>query len=478
MDSKQQHDLEPPTTVQFADRSPSIIPSPVYNSPAPSSVYPSISSSSSSTPPPPPSASHVTRTTVSGSLHRGNFASDTFKQDKVLYDDQPVFGQQRMMEDDDFDDIHEMHTRGGGTGRSFGQDKGFMPLSTNDDNEQHLPHNNNNNNNSSLQRGMMDPMNGPSMYGSRRSPLKRLLLGPNQRPWFSWISAIIMLVILIYELIRNQSLTGSVIQTSPNFNPMIGPSFYTLIDLGAKFTPCMRAIPNFSPTTSFQNCYRTGETCSLETLCGFGGFNGANPDQSFRFFYPIFMHAGIVHFLLNMLTHLRLGVDLERALGMPRYVLLYIAAGLFGNVLSAMLARPTQASMGASGALFGLIGYMFVDVLVNWKVIPNPMRELMGLLISTIISLVLGLLPGLDNFAHLGGFVVGLVMGMMIAPMRPMSSTRGKWITWGLRGLALVIIIILFVVCITSFYNSPDPSQICPGCKYLSCLPVNNWCDY
>lgn len=50
---------------------------------------------------------------------------------------------------------------------------------------------------------------------------------------------------------------------------------------------------------------------------------------------------------------------------------------------------------------------MFIDVLVNWKVIPNPTRELMKLLVSTIISLVLGLLPGLDNFAHIGGFIVG-----------------------------------------------------------------------
>ncbi|ORZ15195.1 rhomboid family-domain-containing protein [Absidia repens] len=321
-------------------------------------------------------------------------------------------------------------------------------------------------------------MNEPTPYGSQRSPLMRLLLGPNQRPWFSWISAVIMLAILVYELIRNAAMTGSVIQTSPYFNPMIGPSFYTLINLGAKFTPCMRAMPEYSSSTAFQDCYRTGETCTLDSLCGFGGFAGGVPDQTFRLFYPIFMHAGIVHFLMNMLTHLRLGADLERALGLPRYILLYIASGLFGNVMSSMLIQPRQASMGASGALFGLIGYMFVDVIVNWKVIPNPVRELVSLLISTIISLVLGLLPGIDNAAHLGGFVIGLVMGMLIAPMRPLASTRAKWITWGLRAASLVILIILFAVCITTFYNSPDPSQICPGCKYISCLPVSNWCDY
>ena len=60
------------------------------------------------------------------------------------------------------------------------------------------------------------------------------------------------------------------------------------------------------------------------------------------------------------------------------------------------------ASMGCSGALFGLIGYMFIDVIVNWKTIARPVRELMTLLLVTVVSLVLGLLPGLDNFAHLG----------------------------------------------------------------------------
>jgi len=58
--------------------------------------------------------------------------------------------------------------------------------------------------------------------------------------------------------------------------------------------------------------------------------------------------------------------------------------------------------MGCSGALFGLIGFMFVDILLNWRDTVNPWRELSKLAITTLISLALGLLPGLDNFAHLG----------------------------------------------------------------------------
>jgi hypothetical protein len=52
-------------------------------------------------------------------------------------------------------------------------------------------------------------------------------------------------------------------------------------------------------------------------------------------------------------------------------------------------------------------------------------------------------------------------MGMLIAPMRPMASPRGRWITWALRVIAFVLLIVLFAVCITTFYNSSDPAQVC-----------------
>lgn len=172
--------------------------------------------------------------------------------------------------------------------------------------------------------------------------------------------------------------------------------------MGARFTPCIRPIPSLSPSTLIGDCFQSqNDTCTVEQLCGGFPEDGV-ANQSYRLILPIFMHAGIVHFLLNMLTHLRLGADLERALGTPRYIVLYMASGIWGFVLSAMLSQNLTASTGCSGALFGLIGYMFIDVLINWKVLPHPMRDLMSLLFSTIISLVLGLLPGLDNFAHIG----------------------------------------------------------------------------
>ncbi|KAG0166242.1 hypothetical protein DFQ28_005495 [Apophysomyces sp. BC1034] len=318
----------------------------------------------------------------------------------------------------------------------------------------------------------------PVQYGPTRPLWLRLLIGPVRQAWFSWISALVMLAVLVLEFVRNYQMTGNVIQTNP-INPMIGPSFTVLINLGARFTPCMRSLPNVPLTTIYPDCYRSlQDTCTLEQLCGFDGFDiNGQPNQSFRLVLPIFMHAGIVHFLMNMLTHLRLGVDLERSLGIPRYVLLYMASGIWGFVLSAMFSQGKSASMGCSGALFGLIGYMLVDVFINWKVISHPGQELARILVTVIISLVLGLLPGLDNFAHVGGLAVGIVMGILIAPMRPNASKRAQFITWIVRVCALVLLIVMFAAAIKVFYSSPDPRQICPNCKYISCLPVQNWCD-
>ncbi|KAI9282549.1 rhomboid family-domain-containing protein [Sporodiniella umbellata] len=313
---------------------------------------------------------------------------------------------------------------------------------------------------------------------TKRPPLlRRMLWGPVRVPTFSYLSMLTMIGILIYELVRSRQLTGSSIQTSP-FNPMIGPSFQVLVNEGARFTPCIRTVPSYSATSVFSNCFGSAsDTCTLEELCGFGGFFGGPPNQNFRFVLPIFMHAGVLHFFINMLTHLRLGVDLEKTLGTPRYAILYLASGIWGFVLSAMLSSPSSASTGCSGALFGLIGYMFIDVLIRWKQLAHPLRDLMSLLMSTIISLIIGLFPGLDNFAHLGGFVVGILMGLLIAPKFPMTTLKTKLLMCAVRFLALVGLIVLFVVTIHQLYSVTDPSTICPNCKYLSCIPVSNWCD-
>jgi membrane associated rhomboid family serine protease len=104
----------------------------------------------------------------------------------------------------------------------------------------------------------------------------------------------------------------------------------------------MRDVSEYSTTTVFNDCFTSGATCSLETLCGFGGFSGSVPNQSFRFFTPIFIHAGIIHILMNLITHVQLGGQIERTLGLVRYIILYIGSGIFGFVLSGLLSGTSS----------------------------------------------------------------------------------------------------------------------------------------
>ncbi|KAF7728388.1 Superoxide dismutase [Cu-Zn] [Apophysomyces ossiformis] len=231
-------------------------------------------------------------------------------------------------------------------------------------------------------------------------PLK-ILLSPVSRPWFTWISALAMLAVLIVELVTNYSKTGGIIATNP-INPMIGPKITVLVHMGAKYTPCMRGFKSESASTLISNCYRNDtSTCTLEELCGFGGFYGQAPNQSFRLIIPIFMHTGIVHYVLNMLTHLRLGGELECTLGPLRYVALYIVSGFAGFATSSMLAMVRS-----------------------------------------------------------GGFVAGLFMGGIIVPKPRQSSRKASIIRWIVRLVMFLILIVYLIALLAVFYLSEDPVEV------------------
>lgn len=199
-----------------------------------------------------------------------------------------------------------------------------------------------------------------------------------------------------------------------------------LIDMGARFVPCMR-------TTYFQNstkpypespwpCPNTTSSlasdphnqCTLGELCGLGGLDYSHPNQWYRFITPMFLHAGIIHIGFNMLLQLTLGRDMEKAIGTLRFIIVYLSSGIFGFVLGGNFAAPAIASTGASGCLFGILALVLLDILYTWSERPSPGKDLLWLMFDIIISFVLGLLPGLDNFSHIGGFLMGLVLGICI----------------------------------------------------------------
>ncbi|KAE9447783.1 hypothetical protein C3L33_20310, partial [Rhododendron williamsianum] len=146
--------------------------------------------------------------------------------------------------------------------------------------------------------------------------------------------------------------------------------------------------------------------------------------QGWRLITCIWLHAGVFHLLANMLSLVIIGILLEQEFGFARIGLLYLIAGFGGSLLSALFIR-SNISVGASGALFGLLGAMLSELLTNWTSYVNKVAALLTLVIIVVINLAMGILPHVDNFAHIGGFLSGFLLGFVLL-IRPQFGWFGR----------------------------------------------------
>jgi rhomboid protease GluP len=164
-----------------------------------------------------------------------------------------------------------------------------------------------------------------------------------------------------------------------------------------------------------------------------------------RLVNPIYLHASLIHLLFNAYALANLGPALEVAVGGRRLLVLFTGTGIFSFIVSALLA-PHAASVGASGALFGLIGFG----IVHGRVRGGPMFRALSqdLFRWAVFSFVLSLMPGIDWAAHLGGFVAGAALGLFVGrrPQRFESINR----LWAVAAVVSVLLpIVGFLVALT-----------------------------
>ena len=123
--------------------------------------------------------------------------------------------------------------------------------------------------------------------------------------------------------------------------------------------------------------------------------------EYYRMLTAAFLHASIMHILFNMLALWIVGPALEAALGRVRFAALYVVAALGGSVCSYFLDGRFVYGVGASGAVFGLFGAYFIVARAHRV----DARQIMGLI---VINLLIGFaVPGIDNWAHIGGLAAG-----------------------------------------------------------------------
>jgi rhomboid protease GluP len=137
--------------------------------------------------------------------------------------------------------------------------------------------------------------------------------------------------------------------------------------------------------------------------------------ELWRLITPVFIHAGLAHFFVNMYSLYAIGPVVERFFGAGRTLTLYLLSGIAGVVLS--LSFSPYRSVGASGAIFGLLGSLGAFLFANRSTFGQAGRmQLRQIILVAVLNLGLGLSPGIDNWGHLGGLLFGTGLAWFIGP--------------------------------------------------------------
>ncbi len=164
----------------------------------------------------------------------------------------------------------------------------------------------------------------------------------------------------------------------------------------------------------------------------------------YRLLTCIFLHAGIIHIACNMYSLSIIGTQLESFFGKIRYLIIFLISGISGSILSIAFSNNNYISIGASGAIFGLLGAIlyfgyhyrvFLGNVLKNQIIPII---LLNLMIGFMVS-------GIDNFAHIGGLMGGIFTTMACGvPGKEDKQDR-------INGIVLLTIYLLFIIYLAFF---------------------------
>jgi rhomboid protease GluP len=139
--------------------------------------------------------------------------------------------------------------------------------------------------------------------------------------------------------------------------------------------------------------------------------------ELWRFLTPALLHGSLPHIGFNMYALLSFGTGLERHFGHGRFLLLYLLGAFAGNVASFLFSGGY--SVGASTAIFGLLGAEAIFLVQNRKLFAGQFRSAIGniIFIAAINLFIIGSLPGIDNWGHIGGLLGGLMFTSFAGPL-------------------------------------------------------------
>jgi rhomboid protease GluP len=170
--------------------------------------------------------------------------------------------------------------------------------------------------------------------------------------------------------------------------------------------------------------------------------------QPWRLITAIFLHANLLHIGFNMWILMDIGPMIEDLYGSARFLFVFITTGVCGYVLS---AGTGHQSVGASGSILGLVGLLLALTSGRRSIAMQMLRTQLFYLIA--YTVVLGMMPGIDNYAHVGGFVAGFLLGKMMADRQPAGVLERRR-AYALGWTTGFVVLASFVFMLVNYFGS------------------------
>lgn len=151
--------------------------------------------------------------------------------------------------------------------------------------------------------------------------------------------------------------------------------------------------------------------------------------EYWRLITPIFLHGDVLHILFNSYSIYAIGPTVETLFGGLKFLVIYFIAGVMGNIAS--FAFSTHMSVGASGAIFGLLGALVYLIKKNKRIFKSSFGS--GVVITIVYNLIYGFLNArIDNFAHIGGLVGGYIAAVALGLVNERKPAASRWAAFAL----------------------------------------------
>ncbi|KAJ5078798.1 rhomboid-like protein [Anaeramoeba ignava] len=237
-----------------------------------------------------------------------------------------------------------------------------------------------------------------------------------------WFISLVSLALLITSLVKNHGFE------TPAYNTAFGSSIQTLLDLGAK----------------------DGEEIK-------------DNNQWYRLVATIFLESGIITFILDASMLWWFHRQLH-TINWISFILIFLITGI-SSAVSSLFFVPNIIFVGGSGAVFGFFGVLFVQL----KQFPvGNKSSFFWWFVFVVVYAFTELLPGIDSFANLGGFITGFFCGIIFIP----EITRGTRVVG-------VIAVLAFIGAGSAIYALYiNANGWCSACKSLGCYLNKNWCEF